>query len=143
MLKVGYNTVEIDQRVQQIHVFPLATTSGSELVSTDQFTFSLHATETDVLSGTEVLVTAAATNTTTQPLELQMILTLGPGLTTPGGSSCSFITCTWTDTLYAGRTTGPIVSVHVNETSKITLKYSYWLGTDQIKGDLELRLRAR
>ena len=143
MLKVGYNTVEIDQRVQQIQVFPLATASGSELVSTDQFTFSLHATETDVLSGTEVLVTAAATNTTTQPLELQMILTLGPGLTTPGGSSCSFITCTWTRTVHAGRTTGPIVSVHVNETSKITLQYSYWLGTDQIKGDLELRLTAR
>ena len=143
VLEEGYNTVQIDQRVQQIQVLPLVTVSGSSLISTDEFTFSLHATDTDVISGTEVLITASATSTTTQPLELQLILALGPGLTTSGGSGCTSIMCTWTDELSGGRTTGPVVAVHVRETSQITLKYSYRLGNDRINGDIVLPIRAR
>jgi hypothetical protein len=143
MLKEGYNTIEVDQRVQQIEVLPLATSSGSNEVSTDELWLNLHATNTDVPSGTAIIIEAAATNTTSLPIDLQMILILGPGLTVSGGN-CTSNTCNWADILDNGKTIRPWnVNVHVRETSKITLKYSYMVENEKINGELVLNITAR
>ena len=126
-LPLGYNRVEIDGRVRNIHVVPGTASNEVSRIITAELVASLQSPQTQLRQGDATIVNISLTNRTEQGIQVTSILMIPPGMHISGGT-CTSVQCTLDVTLPAKTDRANFFNVQVSETATIEALISYRIG---------------